>query len=101
VAGEPYVTIFNGKVRLPEDYFAKNNPPQFEIKFGRGHPMQNHPVENVRDPDDPNKVKTEINCLTCHQAHAGDARAMLVNEQRPGAAFCRTCHKGMIEGEKQ
>lgn len=101
VAGEPYITIFNGKVKLPEDYFRKNDVPRFEVKFGLGHPTANHPVQNVRDPEDPNKIRAEINCLSCHQAHAGDARAMLVKDQRPGLMFCRTCHKGMIEGDKQ
>lgn len=94
--GEHLLTIFGGKVRLPDDYFAKNQAPRFEIKFGLGHPIANHPVEDVRDPLDQTKIKAQINCLTCHQPHAGAARAMLIKDAKPGLQFCRDCHKGMI-----
>jgi predicted CXXCH cytochrome family protein len=90
------ITIFGGKVRLPEDYFAKNNVMQFQIKYGLGHPTKQHPVQDVRDPVDPTKIKTPISCLTCHQPHAGAARAMLAKDMKPGMQFCSTCHKGMI-----
>jgi predicted CXXCH cytochrome family protein len=90
------VTIFNGKIRLPEDYFAKNRVVRFEIKFGLGHPTPGHPVEDVRDPMDQSRIKLPIQCLTCHQPHAGGARAMLKGDVNPGLQFCRTCHKGMI-----
>jgi predicted CXXCH cytochrome family protein len=90
------ITIFGGKVRLPEDYFAKNNVMQFQIKYGLGHPTKQHPVQDVRDPVDPTKIKTQISCLTCHQPHAGAARALLAKDMKPGMQFCSTCHKGMI-----
>ena len=96
VEGSHLITIFGGKVRLPEDYFQKNEIVQFQIKYGLGHPTENHPVTDVLDPADQSKVKTPINCLTCHQPHAGGARAMLVKDQAPGLQFCRSCHKGMI-----
>jgi predicted CXXCH cytochrome family protein len=92
------VSIFNGKVRLPEDYFAKTQPMRFEIKYGLGHPTQNHPVESIRDPQDPTKMKYQVSCLTCHQPHAGAARAMLVKDQKPGMQFCRDCHKQQMIG---
>lgn len=95
---EHLLTIFGGKVRLPEDYFAKNQVMRFEIKYGLGHPTTNHPVENVRDPQDQTKFKAQISCLTCHQPHAGAARAMLVKDQKPGMQFCRDCHKGAMIG---
>ena len=33
---EHVLTIFNGKVKLPEDYFAKNKVVVLPLKFGRG-----------------------------------------------------------------
>ena len=98
VEGQPYLTIFNGKVRLPMDYFLKNSVMRFNLKYGLGHPTANHPVVDVRDPQDPNKIRAKTECLTCHQPHAGNARAMLINDARPGLQFCRTCHKGTLEG---
>ena len=98
VANEPLVTIFDGKVRLPEDYFAKNQVMRFEIKYGLGHPTKNHPVESLRDPQDPTKFRVQMSCLTCHQPHAGAARAMLVKDQKPGMQFCRDCHKQQMIG---
>ena len=95
---EHLITIFNGQVKLPEDYFAKNQIFRFEVKYGLGHPTEKHPVEDVRDPVDQTKVKSAMNCMTCHQPHAGGARAMPVKDSKPGLQFCRGCHKGQIEG---
>lgn len=96
VEGENLITIFGGKVRLPQDYFQKKSVVRFQLRYGIGHPTENHPVVNVRDPLDQTKIVTEVNCLSCHQPHAGAARAMLVKDQVPGLEFCRNCHKGMI-----
>lgn len=96
LASEHLLTIFGGKIRLPEDYFAKNEVMRFDIKNGLGHPTDRHPVEDVRDPLDQTKIKTKISCLTCHQPHAGAGRALLVNDAKPGLQFCRNCHKGLI-----
>ena len=87
------ITIFDGKVRLPEDYFAKNNVTRFQIKTGRDIPPS-HPCRTYGSR--PTKVKTQVSCLTCHQAHAGGGRAMLVGDMNPGMVFCQSCHKGMI-----
>ncbi len=93
VKDAPLVTIFDGAVRLPENYF--NKVPRLNLKFNMGHPTANHPVTDYVDPLDPKKV-TKIACLTCHQPHAGGAQALLVTNTRPTAKFCRTCHEGMI-----
>jgi len=85
-------TIFNGKVRLPENYFADQHVPTFSLADGRGHPVDRHPVTGVPDPSDPSKSKT-LGCLSCHQPHAGGARAMLVKDIPPGLQFCRNCHQ--------
>ena len=50
------VTIFNGKVKLPEDYFAKNKVVVLPLKYGLGHPVAGHPVSDVMDPANPTKV---------------------------------------------
>jgi len=90
------ITIFSGHVQLPADYFIKNPTPVLDIKYGLGHPVQNHPVTDVHDPADPSKIKRQINCLTCHQPHAAAFDPMLVNDQRNNQKFCNTCHKAAV-----
>jgi predicted CXXCH cytochrome family protein len=87
------LTLFDGKVRLPEDYFAKQKVVRFDLKDGVGHPVARHPVTDVHDPADPSKIKWPLGCLSCHQPHAGGARAMLVKDLPPSLQFCRNCHQ--------
>ena len=91
VANEPLVTIFNGQVKLPENYFAKVS--RLPIKYGLGHPVDRHPVVDQMDPNDNTKVRVAINCLTCHQPHSSAQPGLLVNDQANNTAFCSTCHK--------
>ncbi len=91
---EHLVTIFDGKVKLPEDYFAK--VPILPLQYGVGHPVEKHPVSDLVDPNDLTKVLTPLNCLTCHQPHASAQPGLLVKDQANNQAFCRTCHKGTI-----
>jgi predicted CXXCH cytochrome family protein len=88
VENEHLVTIFNGKVKLPENYFSK--VPILPLKYGIGHPIENHPVSDVMNP----KTKTviQMNCLTCHQPHSGDQQGMLVKDQKNDMKFCQSCH---------
>src|SRR5208282_2931798 len=58
---EHLVTIFDGKVELPEDYFRK--VPILPIEYGAGHPVTKHPVQDLVDPNDLTKVVTPLNCL--------------------------------------
>jgi len=95
------ITIFGGKIRLPEDYFTKNKVTILPLKNGKGHPTPAHPVDDIRDINDLTKVITPINCLSCHQPHAGGSRAMLIKDQKPGLEFCRSCHKGSIGDQVQ
>lgn len=88
---EHLVTIFGGKVKLPEDYFRK--VATLPIKYGRGHPVEQHPVVDQMDPSDPTKVRVAVNCATCHQPHASAQADLLVNDQANNVAFCATCHK--------
>jgi len=88
---EHMVAIFNGKVKLPENYFA--NVPVLPIKYGLGHPVNRHPVVDQMDPTNPDKVKKELNCATCHQPHSSAQPNLLVKDQAANTAFCDTCHK--------
>ena len=55
---EHLVTIFNGSVKLPEDYFRKVTA--LPLKYGRGHPTDRHPVTDVMDPSDVNKILNSL-----------------------------------------
>jgi predicted CXXCH cytochrome family protein len=87
------VTIFNGRVRLPEGYFK--TVPVIPIKYGIGHPMERHPVADQMDPGDVTKVRAAINCCSCHQPHASAERYLLVKDQASNIRFCAGCHKDM------
>ena len=93
---EHVITIFNGKVKLPEDYYVKNKVVILPIKYGLGHPMLGHPVQDVMDPTDITKVKTHIDCMTCHQPHSSAQPDLLVKDQANNMAFCDTCHKNRL-----
>lgn len=90
------LTIFNGTVRLPDDYYKKNRVPILPLRFGLGHPVEYHPVSDVMDPSDQSKVKTPLSCLSCHQPHASAQSDLLANDQANNMAFCDTCHKNRL-----
>ena len=86
--GNDLVAIYDGKVILPGNYFAR--VPILPLKYGLGHPTENHPVSDVVNPK--TKAPIAMNCLTCHQPHAGKEQGMLVKDQRNDMNFCRNCH---------
>jgi predicted CXXCH cytochrome family protein len=90
---EHMVAIFDGKVELPENYFA--TVPVLPLKYNLGHPVERHPVSNVMDPTDVTKVKVAITCLTCHQPHASAKPGLLVKDQANDSLFCASCHKDL------
>jgi predicted CXXCH cytochrome family protein len=90
---EHLVTIFDGKVKLPENYFAK--VPVLALQYNLGHPVERHPVSDVMDPLNITKVKIPLNCLTCHQPHASAQPGLLVNDQANNSLFCASCHKDL------
>jgi predicted CXXCH cytochrome family protein len=90
---EHMVAIFDGKVKLPENYFAK--VPRLPIKYGLGHPVDRHPVTDRVDPTNPDKVVKTINCMTCHQPHSSAQPDLLVKDQANNTAFCDSCHKSV------
>ena len=89
-AGSDTVTIFAGKVRLPDDYFRK--VVKLPLKYGVGHPVDRHPVADLSDPSQ-RKIKTPINCLACHQPHSSAQPDLLAKDQVNNMAFCATCHE--------
>jgi predicted CXXCH cytochrome family protein len=97
IEGEHLFTIFNGSVKLPDDYFAKNKVAVLPIKYGRGHPIDGHPVSDVADPADITKLVAKINCLSCHQPHSSAEPGLLVKDQANNTAFCATCHKDLTK----
>jgi predicted CXXCH cytochrome family protein len=91
---EHLLTIFDGKVKLPWDYFDK--VVVLPLKYGLGHPVKGHPVTDVMDPSDVTKVKIPISCLTCHQPHSSANPDLLAKDQQNNMAFCDTCHKNRL-----
>jgi predicted CXXCH cytochrome family protein len=85
---EHLVTIFDGKVKLPENYFRK--VPVLPLKYGLGHPTERHPVSDSTNLD--TKAVFPMTCLTCHQPHSGAEPGMLVKDQKDNMDFCKTCH---------
>ena len=90
------LTIFNGQVRLPDDYYVKNKVPILPLRYGLGHPVENHPVSDVMDPADQTRVKTPLSCLSCHQPHASAQPGLLVRDQANNMNFCDMCHKNRL-----
>ena len=98
IESEHLVTIFDGKVRLPEDYFKK--VILLPLQYGHGHPVERHPVIDIVDPTNMSRVLKPINCLTCHQPHSGAKQGMLVKDQANDMAFCMTCHAELTQASK-
>jgi predicted CXXCH cytochrome family protein len=94
---EHMMTIFNGSVKLPEDYFAKNKVVVLPLKYGRGHPVDGHPVSDVVDPTNITRTRVQINCLTCHQPHASAQPDLLAKDQVNNMAFCASCHQDLTK----
>ncbi len=93
---EHVLTIFDGKVKLPEDYYQKNKVPILPLRYGVGHPVEGHPVADVTSATDITKVKTHLTCLSCHQPHSSAQPDLLVKDQQNNMAFCDTCHKNRV-----
>jgi predicted CXXCH cytochrome family protein len=86
---EHLVAIFDGQVKLREDYFKKISI--LPLKYGTGHPTEGHPVANAINRK--TKTPSALNCLSCHQPHASANGGLLVKDQEVNMAFCKTCHK--------
>jgi predicted CXXCH cytochrome family protein len=80
-------------VKLPESYFQ--GVTRLPIKYGRGHPIENHPIQDQMDPTDVSKVRAQINCLSCHEPHSTTQSGLLVKEHVNNMAFCASCHKDL------
>ncbi len=95
VEAQHLVTILDGKIRLPEDYFTARNVPILPLEYGAGHPTERHPISDVTDIK--TKTITPMNCLTCHQPHSGAENGMLAKDQAPNMDFCRKCHSNPLD----
>ena len=93
VEAEKLLTIFNGSVKLPEDYYQKNRVPILPLRYGLGHPVEYHPVSDVMDPGNQARVRTPLSCMSCHQPHASAQPGLLIKDQANNMAFCDNCHK--------
>jgi predicted CXXCH cytochrome family protein len=93
VEAEHELTIFNGKVKLPEDYYQKNKVAILPLRYGLGHPVEGHPVSDVMNVANISEVKTHLSCLSCHQPHSSAQPDLLVKDQANNMAFCDSCHK--------
>jgi len=93
---EHLLTLFNGAVRLPDDYYQKNKVAILPLRFGVGHPVEYHPVSDVMDPENQSKVKTPLSCMSCHQPHASAQPNLLVKDQANNMQFCDNCHKNRL-----
>jgi len=91
------ITIFDGKVILPDDYYKQNKVVVLPLRYGKGHPIAGHPVSDVTDPADVTKVMQKLSCLTCHQPHSSANPDLLVNDQENNTKFCATCHKDLTK----
>ncbi len=96
--GSNDVAIFDGKVQLPADYF--NRVVRLPLKYNLGHPVDRHPVSDIIDPGNTNKVLKSINCLTCHQPHSSAQADLLVKDQANNTAFCAGCHTSLTGAAK-
>lgn len=90
------VTIFGGKVKLPEDYYKKNRVVLLPLRYGVGHPTSAHPVQDILDATNASVVKTPLSCLSCHQPHASAEQDLLLKDQANNMAFCDNCHKNRL-----
>jgi predicted CXXCH cytochrome family protein len=86
------VTIFNGAVRLPGNYFDQIYLLPLDAR-GLGHPQARHPVGGVIDQSDPQKSKM-ITCLRCHTPHGGGEK-LLVTGEDTSATLCAQCHANL------
>jgi predicted CXXCH cytochrome family protein len=90
------LTIFNGAVKLPDDYYQKNKVAILPLRFGLGHPVESHPVSDVMDPENQSKVKAPLSCMSCHQPHASAQPDLLIKDQANNIQFCDNCHKNRM-----
>ncbi|MEJ2111792.1 MAG: cytochrome c3 family protein, partial [Acidobacteriota bacterium] len=81
---EPFL-LFGGRARVQNDTFERLKPLRLS-KNGTGHPTEGHPV--YIPAGDKGK---ELNCLSCHFAHADSSSPQLLKESKQ--TLCFQCHK--------
>ena len=83
-SSEPFL-LFEGRVELPKDSFERLKPLRL-AKNGTGHPVEGHPVYVPAEGD-----TEELNCLSCHKAHADASSPQLLKQSRQ--SLCLRCHE--------
>ncbi|MGO9305534.1 MAG: cytochrome c3 family protein [Candidatus Korobacteraceae bacterium] len=91
------VTIFDGTVELPADYFVRMPPLNLQNMDTTGHPTASHPVVAAVDRGDPDK-KRPMTCLSCHLPHAGVSSGLFVSNTATTMPLCGRCHHGEVGG---
>ena len=82
---EPFL-LFEGRVQLLRDSFERLKPLRLD-KNGKGHPTAGHPVYVPAGDNN-----AELNCLSCHDAHADASSPQLLKESK--SFLCLRCHEG-------
>lgn len=78
------LTLFRGAVKVPRQLFGDMKP----LAVRSGHPVPLHPVFAPADVG-----QREINCLSCHTAHASEgSRDLLVSGASGRKGLCGKCH---------
>jgi predicted CXXCH cytochrome family protein len=67
---EHLLTIFNGKVKLPADYYQKEQGRNSAAEVWAGPSGGRSPRGRRDESADITKVKTRLACLSCHQPHS-------------------------------
>jgi predicted CXXCH cytochrome family protein len=83
-SSEPFL-LFEGRVELLKDSFERLKPLRL-AKNGTGHPVEGHPVYVPAEGD-----TEELNCLSCHKAHADASSPQLLKQSRQ--SLCLRCHE--------
>ncbi len=98
-AGKKTITIF-GKIKIEDAGFSGIKKVALSADQTRGHPRTGHRVSGNIPPDLPLKKKLrgltfsgEMNCLSCHDSHAGLSPALFSDEIRESFRICLKCHK--------
>lgn len=82
-SSKPFL-LFEGRVELLKDSFERLKPLRLS-KNGTGHPVEGHPVYVPAGDNTP-----ELNCLSCHRAHADASSPQLLTESK--LSLCQRCH---------
>jgi predicted CXXCH cytochrome family protein len=82
---QPFL-LFDDQVSVPPKAFKELREISISRDGKTGHPVQGHPIYAPATGE-----KAELNCLSCHVAHADNVSPRLLVSDRP--SLCAKCHK--------